>query len=74
MTTRERLHALVDELPEERLEDVELQLAAVLPEVRQPADVQAFLEALSAFAGLATAESHPEWATDEDIQNWIREA
>lgn len=35
---------------------------------------QRFLEVINRFTGSISAEDHPEWATTEDINNWVRES
>lgn len=71
MTTRERLHALIDELPDDRLEQTYPELIAVIERERTQSRT-ALREALNDLFGSFQAEDYPYWATDDQVLEWVR--
>ncbi len=67
-TTRERLHELLDELPEDMLDDAEAAIAALAPPpYRPPAEAPEDDEPITAEDVAALREGHEEYLRDELI-------
>jgi hypothetical protein len=73
MTKREQLHARIDALPEELLPQVEALLAQVDPLGPKGESPPKPLYASDDVFAWYSPENHPEWATDEGIDRWVRE-
>ena len=66
-TTRERLHALLDELPDDRLDGVEVAIAALMAPVRSIEEAPQDDELLTDEDLAAIAETRAELARGETV-------
>ncbi len=64
-------------LPRELLDELDARVGprkrseAIAEIVEEYLRRQRVAEAIREFAGSISAEDHPEWATDEDVANWV---